>query len=87
MEIIAEGLKDNQQILGIHFNGNDGDIGPQGFVRAGKPLSLAHSSIMTRLPLQEDIVIGGVRHSGALKLALNSNCWLCEGWSEHRFTY
>ena len=26
IEIIAEGLKENQQILGIHFAGNDGDI-------------------------------------------------------------
>ena len=26
VEIIAEGLKENQKILGIHFAGNDGDV-------------------------------------------------------------
>ena len=87
VEIIAEGLKDNQQILGIHFNGNDGDIDTQGFVKAGKPLSLAEDCIMTRMPMQEDIAIGGVRTQGSMKLSKHSNCWLCEGWTEKRFTY
>ena len=32
VEIIAEGLKENHKILGIHFIGNDGDIDQQGFV-------------------------------------------------------
>lgn len=32
VEIIAEGLKDNHLILGIHFAGNDGEIDTKGFV-------------------------------------------------------
>ena len=56
-------------------------------MKPGKPLSLVQSSILTRIPMNEQIVIGGVRNSQALELAQNSNCWLCEGWTEHRFTY
>ena len=32
VEIIAEGLKDNHTILGLHFVGNDGDVDAKGFV-------------------------------------------------------
>ena len=32
VEIIAEGLKDNHNILGIHFIGNDGDVDAKGFI-------------------------------------------------------
>lgn len=87
VEIIAEGLRDNQQILGIHFAGNDGDIDTQGFVKPGKALSAAHDTIFTRLPMHEDISMGLIRNSKALELAAHSNCWICEGWTEQRFTY
>ena len=32
VEIIADGLKDNHHILGLHFVGNDGNVDPKGFV-------------------------------------------------------
>ena len=85
MEVIAEGLKENQTILGIHFAGNDGDVDTQGFVKAGKPLSVAPASIMTRM--QDQMKSGIITDRNALELKQNSNCWVCEGWSEHRFTY
>lgn len=37
--------------------------------------------------MHEDITVGIVRNSKALELSSNSNCWICEGWTEHRFTY
>ena len=49
VEIIAEGLKDNQQILGIHFAGNDGDVDNQGFVKPNVSLSISGGSMMTRM--------------------------------------
>ena len=42
---------------------------------------------MSRIPMQEEISVGVVRNSHALELAQNSKCWICEGWTEHRFTY
>ena len=56
-------------------------------MKPGKPLLVASSSLMTRLPMHEDISVGGVRNSESFELAQNSNCWICEGWTEHRFTY
>ena len=41
VEIMAEGLKENQQILGIHFAGNYGDVDNRGFVKPGIPLSFS----------------------------------------------
>ena len=87
VEIIAEGLKNNQQILGIHFAGNEGDIDTQGFVKPTKPLSVAGGSVLTRIPMHEEIKVGVVRNQKALELSAHSNCWICEGWTEHRFTF
>ena len=73
--------------MGIHFAGNEGDIDTQGFVKANKPLLVVSGSIMSRIPMQEEISVGVVHNSHALELAQNSKCWICEGWTEHRFTY
>jgi len=73
--------------LGIHFAGNDGDIDTQGFVKPSKPLSVSHEQILTRLPMQDEVTVGVVHNSHSLDLAANSNCWICEGWTEQRFTY
>ena len=32
IEILAEGLKSNHTILGIHLKGNEGDVDAKGFV-------------------------------------------------------
>ena len=58
VEIIAEGLKDNQTIMGIHFAGNYGQVDNQGFVKPGIPLSINQSSMVTRLQADEDMTKG-----------------------------
>ena len=30
---------------------------------------------------------GVIRDTRSLELKVNSNCWICEGWSEHHFKY
>ena len=40
---------------------------------------------MTQLPTEEDIQIGSVQNSMALRLKQNFNCWICEGWTEQHF--
>ena len=49
VEIIAEGLKKNQQIMGIHFQGNDGEVNALGHIKAGKPLTISHTNSLARL--------------------------------------
>lgn len=56
VEILAEGLKDNQTILGIHFAGNYGEVDNQGFIKPAIPLSLSQASMVTRL--QADDTMG-----------------------------
>ena len=34
-----------------------------------------------------DMQAGTVKDSRKLELSSMTNCWICEGWSEHRFTY
>ena len=49
VEIMADGLKENHNILGIHFLGNDGDVDAKGFVNPAIPFSVGNSSILTRM--------------------------------------
>lgn len=49
-EIIAEGLKQNQTILGIHFAGNSGYVDNQGFVIAANERFVSDNVLLTRLP-------------------------------------
>ena len=49
VEIIAEGLKENQQILGIHFAGNYGEVNALGHIKPGVPLSIGNSNMLVRL--------------------------------------
>ena len=58
VEIIADGLKDNHSILGIHFIGNDGDVDAKGFVNPQVPFSVGESSVLVRM--QTNGLKGGV---------------------------
>jgi hypothetical protein len=49
MEIIAEGLKDNHTIMGIHVAGNAAYVDNQGFVIPSEELSKAESMITSKI--------------------------------------
>ncbi len=49
MEIIAEGLKDNHTIMGMHVTGNAAYVDNQGFVVASEELSKAESIIASKI--------------------------------------
>ena len=85
VEIIADGLKDNHKILGFHFIGNDGDVDAKGFVNPQVPYSVGGGAVLTRM--QSDLKGGVIKDSRKVALQAVSNCWICEGWSEHLFTY
>ena len=84
-EIMADGLKANHNILGLHFKGNYAIINHLGFMEIGIPGSIAEESMITRM---QKHVKGGVKNDKiGIAQEANSNCWICEGWSEVRFTY
>ena len=84
-EIIAEGLKINHSILGIHFRGNAGYVDNQGFVVAAEDGTKSDNVLLTRLP--DDLQSGKIRNPTAVQLQQHSNCWLCEGWTQVKFRY
>ena len=65
--------------------GNNGIVDSQGFLTPQIPYSMGSSSIVTRM--QSDLKGGVIKDSRKIELQNVSNCWICEGWSEHRFTY
>jgi hypothetical protein len=47
--VFSDGLKFNHQIIGVHFQGNEGEVDSQGFITASLPLyQMNSSSIITR---------------------------------------
>jgi len=84
-EIMAEGLKQNHKVLGLHFQGNYGDIDKQGFLHSGIPKKIGEEAQIVRM--QSKLKGGIVQDSRCLELSVHSNCWVCEGWSEVRFLY
>jgi hypothetical protein len=41
--------------------------------------------MLTRLP--EDLISGKIKNPRSIQLQHNSNCWICEGWTQVKFTY
>jgi hypothetical protein len=81
----AEGLKSNHTLLGIHFQGNEGDVDSQGFVKPNIPLLKVGSTIPTRI--RPDLKAGIIDDLHMKELEIYSKCWICEGWTEHTFTF
>lgn len=63
-EIIAEGLKQNHSILGLHFRGNAGYVDNQGFVQSAEDATKSDNVLLTRLP--DDLESGKIRNPSAI---------------------
>lgn len=91
VEIMNVGLNENQHILGIHMSGNCVDTNAKGYVIQQPPhLSMQH--IRTRINEQLHIgqstnVLSKHAQNYAMTLQTNSNCWICDGWTEVKFTF
>jgi hypothetical protein len=85
MEIIAEGLKNNHTILGLHLLGNEAETDPSGFVKARRAAKESKSHVYSRI--LPSMVAGHVHNTRLLELKVSSNCWICEGWTEVRFEF
>lgn len=93
--IIAEGLKQNHTILGIHMAGNAGSIDVLGYLNPEKDNELGLCHIFTRIDCMLNILIkyiatletGNKSNSQMKKLQAYSNCWICEGWTQMKFIF
>jgi hypothetical protein len=75
-EIIAEGLKSNHTILGIHVLGNACEVDPRGFLKPNSKLKIKSGQFYQRIIDRPNFV-----HEKT-----QTNCWVCEKWREVLFT-
>jgi hypothetical protein len=77
---MSVGLKQNHTLLGIHITGNGGSVDANGeLLPDATPWPLESGHAISR-------IIGGCV-TGRESWSLRSNCWICGGWREYRFTY
>ena len=74
--IIAEGLKSNHTILGLHVLGNACEVDPRGFLHVNKKTKLKSGQFYQRIIDRPDFVHEKTK----------TNCWVCEKWREVLFT-
>lgn len=83
-EVFGLTIHSNHSLWGLHLMGNDCIIDSMGFVRAGVKKALQSRDIL-HSPISNGIdFICKLRSS---KVASYQNCWVCEGWSEHKFEW
>lgn len=85
IEIIADGLVTNHNIYGIHLSGNHGHVDNQGFVQPSYELTKADSIMMTKI--KPELESACFKDPERLQLQVNSNCWICEGWTQVKFRF
>lgn len=81
---ISIGLNENHTMLGFHFNGNEMEVDEFGFLSIN---SADDDPIKTSFmkPISEKL-IWGLLHKHESEVKISSNCWICEGWTEHYFS-
>jgi hypothetical protein len=80
LEVIAEGLKENHTIMGLHMEGNNCEVDSKGFVRPNaRPMTVQNQHISPRT-INLPTFMGKKPRSFA-------NCWYCEKWVEVTFRW
>ncbi|OMJ72579.1 hypothetical protein SteCoe_28936 [Stentor coeruleus] len=78
-EVIGEGLKDNQNIYGIHMQGNDCVVDSKGYIIPLEYLNKTeHGHLHRRLMDTQRF---------KAKVFSRINCWICEDWVEITITW
>lgn len=79
--------------------GNEAKTDAMGYIRPYKQHSKLHDAkahIFTRIKRNYDIQVtydiatlnvGQIHSPSVLQLKATSNCWICEGWTEFKFTF
>ncbi|GMH52903.1 hypothetical protein TrLO_g10241 [Triparma laevis f. longispina] len=77
---IGTGLKSNNSLMGLHLEGNSGDIDAHGYV-----VGVGGGGVFTRiLPWAHPNVSNAGQSWG---LHGGGKCWICDRWSETKFTF
>jgi hypothetical protein len=88
---ISEGLNQNHSILGIHMAGNEGSTNALGYIDEHDPDGIEGAedvgkhAIFTRI--KPTLKMGVIKNPAHIKLKAQSNCWICEGWTEFKFNF
>lgn len=75
-DILSEGLKKNKSLLGLHIEGNHGEIDTRGYLYKIDTVNNSNSLNYSRIS----------QKSKSLKLK-NKNCWICQKWNEVEFKW
>lgn len=94
-------LVENTTLLGVHMIGNRLDIDPKGHIRQSQSHPLI-SHLISDLwsdiinPKEQEqieeqnsinLVAGRIQSKQKIDLKATSNCWVCEGWTQIKFTF
>jgi len=89
--ILKKGLDLNHTLMGIHTMGNECDADTFGGIvpHDVEGLDDAHDAAKATLQnkIQPNVQMGVCKNKEAIRLQVNSNCWICEGWSEFFFEF
>ena len=79
--ILADGLSKNNILLGIHFDGNEGQINARGhLIPRPNWMSVMSSHV-------ENTSNANVGRGVSNKWKVNDTCWICGGWRKNKFSF
>ncbi|CAI2364501.1 unnamed protein product [Moneuplotes crassus] len=81
---ISKGLDKNKHLLGLHMVGNSRDTSSLGFLDKILNDDPAAAHIHTRI---HESLETGVLTERKRQFKVSSNCWICEGWTQHEFKF
>lgn len=84
-QILSNGLNENHTILGIHLQGNETSVDAKGFLKVGKNVNPSYSHVISRI--SNKLEFGTKTMKELVKMKVYNNCWICEGWTEMKFTF
>lgn len=77
------GLKENHTILGLHMVGNKMNVDSLGFLKNDEMIpSSGHMA-----PRMDTKLETGTMPDFKMKINMNYNCWICEGWTQVSFKF
>jgi NLR family CARD domain-containing protein 3 len=81
---ISKGLNKNRSVLGLHMSGNSRDTNALGFIDRIPNADPGVAHIHTRI---HESLETGVLSEKRQEFKASSNCWICEGWKQVKFTF
>lgn len=83
---IAEGLKSNLSIYGIHFEGNFGYIDSEGYLVLEDSTKDISSEHITR-KIDSVNIQSNFKKFKTQDTPAKNYCWICDGWVEMKFSF